>query len=116
MKVTMSFVNSNGLRTRRRSVLENIFLWRIPENGIIDRGIGQILSHTFDPGRESVNMLPLRRGHSDLHISKNTKILLCYLHLCIVWDGWLTIDSRQCHRPYAVVVTGHWNCLAIPIV
>jgi len=65
---TMSFVDSDRLRTGRRVVLKNVFLGRIPEHGIIDRRIRQVLCHPFNPNRKSVNMPPLQCGHRDLSI------------------------------------------------
>ena len=47
-------------------MLEDIFLGRVPEDGIIDRGMGKVLSDAFDPRWKPVNFMALRSGHSDL--------------------------------------------------
>src|SRR5271154_6005714 len=111
----MGFVDSDGLRTRWRSILEDILLWRIPEYRIVDRRIRQILGDTFDPSRESIDMLTLRGGHRDLQLAlffdNGT-----YLDFCIVRNGCLTIDSRKSNRPYSESVPAHWRGLSVLIV
>lgn len=66
IRATVCFIHSYGLRTRRGMVFEDILLRRIPENGIVHGGVGNILCNPFDPGRESVDVFSLRCGHGDL--------------------------------------------------
>jgi hypothetical protein len=56
----MGLIDSHGQRPRRRSVLEDIFIWGIPKDSIINRRVVQILGDTGDPCRESVDVLSLR--------------------------------------------------------
>jgi hypothetical protein len=79
----MRFVDSYGLRTRWRSVFEDVFLGRIPEYRIVNRRIRQILGDTFDPRWDSVDMLTLRGSHRDLMINfvSRTELTLTFV-LC----------------------------------
>ena len=74
IRTTVCFIHSNGLRTTRWIVFEDIFLWRIPEHGIVYRGVREILCHPFDPDWESVDVLSLWCGHGDLRNQRDIKI------------------------------------------
>jgi hypothetical protein len=63
---TVCFVHADRLRARGRLVFEDIFLWGIPEDGIVDWGEGEILGDSLDPGWKSVNLFTLGSGHGEL--------------------------------------------------
>jgi len=112
----MRLVDSDRAWSWRRSVLENIFLRRIPKYCIVDRRIGQILRDTFDPSGKSIDMLSLWGSHRDLNMSDLFFAGAIYLYFCIVWDDGFAIDSGKIDGPYSEGVTSHRRCLSVPIV
>lgn len=60
IQLTVRFVDLQSIDRIGRMVmfeLVNLFLWRVPEAGVIDRGYVEILRNARDPSRQSVDTL-----------------------------------------------------------
>ena len=70
---TVCLVDPHRQWTWWGTILENVFLWRIPKYCIVYWGNGNILSDAFYPGWEPINLLSLSGAHRNLHVRRRSR-------------------------------------------
>lgn len=83
--------------------LVHLFLWRVPEPGIVDRRYVEILRHTSYPSRQPVDALAGGHSHRDFDHG-------------VMRNCASAVDRGYVTLPHSKGVLGHWIRLMRPAI